>query len=183
MLTFSSGGLSASRPIPKSSTSIDEMRNRLLAIVVAAALAVAAATAVYATDFAVIVQAGNPMKAMPLADLGKIFRGKTTTWPNGHGITLVVRDPNSAAMKFILEKVMGGTVDEDKAALNDAGRNKSGASVVFVSSDQDVVKAVESTPGAIGIIDVYNITSGVKVVKIDDKQPFDPGYVLKGRSQ
>jgi hypothetical protein len=27
---------------------------------------------------------------------------------------------------------------------------------------------------------VYNITSGVKVIRIDDKQPFDPGYVLKG---
>jgi phosphate transport system substrate-binding protein len=159
------------------------MRNRLMAMVMAAALAVVAATAVYATDFAVIVHNGNPVKAMALADLGKIFRGKTTSWPNGHGISLVVRDPNSAAMKFILEKVMGGSVDEDKAALNDPGRGKSGASVIFVSSDQDVVKAVESTPGAIGVIDVYNITSGVKVVKIDEKQPFDPGYVLKGRSQ
>ena len=37
-------------------------------------------------------------------------------------------------------------------------------------SEDDVVKAVESTPGAIGVIDVYNITSGVKVVKIDEKQ-------------
>src|SRR5580700_4442013 len=154
---------------PKRSTSIDSMRNRLMAMVMAAALAVVAATAVYATDFAVIVHNGNPVKAMALADLGKIFRGKTTSWPNGHGISLVVRDPNSAAMKFILEKVMGGSVDEDKAALNDPGRGKSGASVIFVSSDQDVVKAVESTPGAIGVIDVYNITSGVKVVKIDEK--------------
>jgi hypothetical protein len=33
----------------------------------------------------------------------------------------------------------------------------------------------------VGVIDVYNITGGVKVIKIDDKQPFDPGYVLKGR--
>jgi phosphate transport system substrate-binding protein len=159
------------------------MRNRWMAIVVVAALAAVAATAVYATDFAVIVPVGNPVKAMTLADLGKIFRGKTAAWPNGKSIALVVRDPNSPAMKFILEKVMGVSVDEGKAALNDPGRSKSGASVNFVSSDQDVVKAVESTPGAIGIIDVYNITSGVKVVKIDDKQPFDPGYVLKGRSQ
>jgi hypothetical protein len=43
-----------------------------------------------------------------------------------------------------------------------------------------VVKAVESNTTAIGVVDVYNITSGVKVVRIDDKQPFDPGYVLKG---
>jgi ABC-type phosphate transport system substrate-binding protein len=161
---------------------IDVMRNRWMAIILLAALA-AAATAVYATDFAVIVHNTNPTKAMPLAELGKIFRGKTSAWPNGRGITLIVRDPNSPAMKFIIEKVLGVSVDEGKSALNDPGRVKSGASVSFVSSDQDVVKGVESTPGAIGIVDVYNITSGVKVIKIDDKQPFDPGYVLKGRLQ
>ena len=154
-----------------------------MAIVLLAALAAAAATAVYATDFAVIVHNGNPVKGLALADLGKIFRGKTAAWPNGRNIALVVRDPNSPAMKFILEKVLGVSADEGKAALNDSSRNKSGASVIFVSSDQDVVKSVETTPGGIGIIDVYNITSGVKVIRIDDKQPFDPGYVLKGRSQ
>jgi PBP superfamily domain len=182
MLTFYSGGLSEFRPIPNRPTSINLIRNRVMAMVLLAAL-VAACTAVYATDFAVIVHNGNPVKAMPLTDLNKIFRGKTSAWPNGRNIVLVVRDPGSPAMKFILEKVMGVSADEGKAALSDPARNKSGASVTFVSSDQDVVKAVESTPGAIGIIDVYNITSGVKVVKIDEKQPFDPGYVLKGRSQ
>ena len=158
------------------------MRNRLMVICLLAALA-AAATAVYATDFAVIVHPGNSTKAMPLADLGKIFRGKTATWANGRAITLVLRDPSSPAMKFIIEKVMGVSADEGKAALTEASHSKSGASIVFVSTDEDVVKAVEASTNAIGIIDVYNITSGVKVIKIDDKQPFDPGYVLKGRAQ
>lgn len=158
------------------------MRNRLMAIFLLAAL-VAGATAVYATDFAVIVHPGNATKAMTLADLNKIFRGKTSTWPNGRSITLILRDLDSPAMKFILEKVMGTTADEGKAALNEANHGKSGVSIVFVSSDADVVKAVGATSNAIGIIDVYNITGGVKVVKIDEKQPFDPGYVLKGRAQ
>lgn len=158
------------------------MRNRLMAICLLAALA-AAATAVYATDFAVIVHPSNSTKAMPLGDLGKIFRGKTGTWANGRGITLVLRDPSSPAMKFIIEKVMGVSAEDGKAALTDASHSKSGASIVFVSRDEDVVKAVEASANAIGIIDVYNITSGVKVIKIDDKQPFDPGYVLKGRAQ
>jgi len=70
-------------------------------------------------------------------------------------------------------------VEEGKAMLNEPGR-KSNSAVVFVVSDEEVVKAVEASPGALGIVDVYNITGGVKVIKIDDKQPFDPGYVLKG---
>jgi hypothetical protein len=157
------------------------MRHRLIAVCLLAGLA-AAATAVYATDFALIANPVNATKTIGLADLGKIFRGKTAAWANGRPIILVLRNPNSPAMKFVIEKVMGVSVEDGKAALNEASRSKSGASIVFVSSDEEVIKLVAGSATAIGIIDVYNITSGVKVVKIDDKQPFDPGYVLKGRS-
>jgi len=64
--------------------------------------------------------------------------------------------------------------------LNDASR-KTVVPVVFAESDDEVMRIVGGNAGAIGVIDVYNITGGVKVLKIDDKQPFDPGYVLKGR--
>lgn len=142
-------------------------------------LLVACASLAFATDFAVIVHPSNAAKAMSLADLGKILRAKTTSWPSGRVITVVIRDPNSPAMKFVVEKVMGVGVEEGKAILNEESR-KSAASIIFVSSDEDIVKAVEANPTAIGIVDVYNITSGVKVIRIDDKQPFDPGYALKG---
>jgi ABC-type phosphate transport system substrate-binding protein len=142
-------------------------------------LLVACASLAFATDFAVIVHPSNTAKAMSLADLGKILRAKTTSWPGGRTITVVIRDPNSPAMKFVVEKVMGVGVEEGKAILNEES-HKSAASIIFVSSDEDIVKAVEANPTAIGIVDVYNITSGVKVIRIDDKQPFDPGYTLKG---
>ena len=70
-------------------------------------------------------------------------------------------------------------MEEGRAILNEPGR-KTTVPVVFVSSDEEVVRVVEANSAAIGVVDVYNITSGVKVVKIDEKQPFDPGYVLKG---
>jgi len=157
------------------------MRLRLLAVgLLAVSLAVAAlAVAVYATDFAVIVHPTNTVRAMTLVELGKIFKGKSVMWPSGRNITLVLREPNQPAMRFVIEKVMGVGLEEGKAALTDASR-KSTSSVVFVPGDEDVVKAVEASPGALGIVDVYNITGGVKVIKIDDKQPFDPGYALKG---
>jgi len=140
----------------------------------------AAASVAFATEFAVIVNPANTAKAMSLADLGKILRAKTTTWPGGRVITVVIRDPNQPEMKFVVEKVLGVGIEEGKSILNEQS-HKSAASVIFVASDEDVVKAVEANPTAIGIVDVYSITSRVKVVRIDDKQPFDPGYVLKGR--
>lgn len=143
-------------------------------------LVVSVATAVYATDFAVVVNSSNSVKSISLADLGKIFKAKTTAWGNGKNITLVLRDPSSPGTRFIIEKVLGSNFDEGKAILSNPGR-KSTVPVVFADSDDEILKIVQGNPGALGVIDVYNITSGVNVVKIDEKQPFDPGYILKGR--
>jgi len=143
-------------------------------------LVVTVATTVFATDFAVVVNPSNPVRQISLSDLGKIFRAKTTAWANGKPITIVLRDPGTPGTRFIIEKVLGGAFDEDKALLTSSSR-KSSVPVVFADTDEQILKIVESDPGAIGVIDVYNITSGVNVVKVDDKQPFDPGYVLKGR--
>jgi ABC-type phosphate transport system substrate-binding protein len=153
------------------------VRNRLF---IACLLLVSVASAAFAADFAVVVNPANPVREMTFVDLGKMFKAKTLAWPGGKSITIVLREPASPAGKFIIEKVLGVTVDDGKAMLNDASR-KSTVPVVFAESDDEVVKIVEGNAGAIGVIDVYNITGGVKVVKIDDKQPFDPGYALKGR--
>jgi ABC-type phosphate transport system substrate-binding protein len=153
------------------------MRKRLWIVCV---LLLGVASVAFATDFAIVVNPANPVRAMSLAELGRVFRAKTTVWPDGKNITLVIREPNSPGTKFVLDKVLGGTFDEEKAVLNDPGR-KSAVPVVFAESDEEVMRIVGANAGAIGVIDVYNITGGVKVVKIDDKQPFDPGYVLKGR--
>jgi ABC-type phosphate transport system substrate-binding protein len=152
------------------------MRKRLLTLGVALLIA---ASVAFGTDFAVVVNPGNPVRQMTLADLAKIFKAKTTAWPGGKNITIVMREPDTAAAKSIIEKVLGGTFEDAKAVLNEPAR-KTTVPVVFVQSDDEVLKVVEGNAGAIGVIDVYNITGGVKVVKIDDKQPFDPGYALKG---
>ena len=152
------------------------MRNRLLTLCV---VLLTVASVAFGTDFAVVVNPSNPVRQMTLADLAKIFKAKTASWPGGKNITIVLRDADSPSTKFIIEKVLGGSAEDGKAALNDPAR-KNSVPVVFAQSDDEILKIVEGNAGAIGVIDVYNITGGVKVVKIDDKQPFDPGYALKG---
>jgi ABC-type phosphate transport system substrate-binding protein len=151
------------------------MRWRWLILVLAFA---ALASVASATEFAVVVNPSNPMKGMTLADFTKILKGKTESWPNGRVITIVMPEPSSPGMKFLIEKTLGVGVDQGKEMLTDSSRKST--AVLFVASDEEVVKAVEASQTAIGIVDVYSITSGVKVIRIDDKQPFDPGYVLKG---
>lgn len=152
------------------------MRNRLLALCV---VVLTVASVAFGTDFAVVVNPSNPVRQLTLADLGKIFKAKTASWPGGKSITIVLRNPDAAGTKFVIEKVLGANFDEGKALLTDPSR-KTSVPVVFAQSDDEILKVVEGNAGAIGVIDVYNITGGVKVVKIDDKQPFDPGYALKG---
>src|SRR5437868_6819462 len=52
--------------------------------------------------------------------------------------------------------------------------------IVVVDSDESLVQKVESIPGAVGVVDVYSITSGVTVLKVAGKSPFGVGYLLHG---
>lgn len=153
------------------------MRNRVL--IFSLMLLAAVATAAYATEFAVIVNPSNPVRAMTLAEFGKMLKGKSSIWPTGRNVVVVLRDPSSPGMKFVIEKAMGVSPEEGEKLLSDTTHHTS-SPVTFAQSDAEIVKIVESNPSAIGIVDVYNISGGVKVIRIDDKQPFDPGYVLKG---
>jgi ABC-type phosphate transport system substrate-binding protein len=152
------------------------MKRRVL--ILASLLVAAVATAVYATEFAVIVNPSNPVRAMSLLDFGKMLKGKSA-WPSGRNVAIVLRDPGSPGMKFVIEKVMGVAAEEGEKLLTDTA-HRTTSPVTFAQSDAEIVKIVESNPSAIGIVDVYSISGGVKVIRIDEKQPFDPGYALKG---
>lgn len=152
------------------------MRRRLLILILG--IVTLATTATSATEFAVVVNPANPIKALSLADLGKILKGKMESWPSGRVITVVLPQPDSPGMKFLIEKTLSVGVEQGKDMLTDSARKAN--TIVFVPHDDDVVKAVAASATAIGVVDVYSITSGVKVIRIDDKQPFDVGYALKG---
>ncbi len=146
------------------------MRHRLLIIGV---VLLSVASVAFGTDFAIVVNPSNPVRQLTLAELAKVFRAKTTAWPDRKGITIVLRDPSAPGSKFIIEKVLGGTVEDGKAILTDPAR-KTIVPVVFAQSDDEVVKIVAGNAGAIGVIDVYNITGGVKVVKSTISSPLIP---------
>jgi ABC-type phosphate transport system substrate-binding protein len=144
-----------------------------------AAALLALATAAQAKDVAVIVNKSNSLKSVSLADLTRIYKLKTRNWSSGRDILLVVRDPDSSAMKLPLRK-LNMSAAEMKELI--ASSRKSGDSVVVmvVPSDEVLVKAVATNPGAIGLVDVYSITSAIAVLRIEGKVPLEPGYALHG---
>ncbi|MGA7321293.1 MAG: hypothetical protein WBW98_12330, partial [Candidatus Sulfotelmatobacter sp.] len=52
--------------------------------------------------------------------------------------------------------------------------------ILVATSDEELVNTVASTPGAVGVVDVYSINSSVAVVKIGGQLPLEPGYLLHG---
>lgn len=129
-------------------------------------------------NMAVVVSAGSKLTDVPLADLTRLCKGAQKTWPDGKNFTLVMKDPDSPEMHVIAQKLFGAAPGEAKTMI--AKLNESRLTVKIVENDEDLLRTVEATPGAAGIIDVYAINSSVKVLRVDGKLPFDIGYPLKG---
>jgi len=129
-------------------------------------------------NMAVIASAGSKLQDVPLAELGKLCKGTQKTWADGRNFTLVMKDPESQDMHVAVQKLFGVPAGEVKTAI--AKLNETRTVVRVVESDEDLLRTVEATPGAVGVLDVYAINSAVKVLRVDGKLPFDTGYALKG---
>ena len=80
-------------------------------------------------------------------------------------------------MRGTAQKLFGVAPDEIKALV--AKLNESRPVIKIVENDEEIMRAIASIPGAVGLVDVYAINSSVKVLRIDGKLPFDTGYTLK----
>jgi ABC-type phosphate transport system substrate-binding protein len=129
-----------------------------------------------ATQLAVVVEKKSATKELTAAELIKIFTFKTSSWPDGRPVVLVLRDPGSDDMQVALARLYSMSADELKTLL--AAHKKS---VVFATSDNDLVHIVASTHGAIGLINVYSISDIVNIVKIEGKLPLQADYFLRGK--
>ena len=129
-------------------------------------------------NLAVVTSASSKLQDVPLTELSKLCKGTQKAWSDGKSFTLVIKDPESADMHVAVQKLFGARPAEVKAAI--AKLNEARAVVRVVDTDENLLRAVEATPGAVGIVDVYAINSSVKVLRVDGKLPFDAGYVLKG---
>jgi hypothetical protein len=129
-------------------------------------------------NIAVIMSAGAKLQDVQLSELMKLCKGTQKTWVDGKSFTLVMTDPGTPEMHPAIQKLFGMSATDLKVAL--AKLNESRTLIKIVDNDADLLRTVEATPGAVGIVDVYAINSSVKVLRVDGKLPFDVGYALKG---
>ena len=126
-----------------------------------------------ARHMAVVVDKSNQVGNVSSTDLAKMLQATLKKWPDGRTITLVLPDISTPELQQVLQRLWKMTPEEVREFLT---AHKS--SFVTVGSDEALVKLVESTPGAVGLVDVYSISSKVNVLKVDGKLPLEPGYLL-----
>jgi ABC-type phosphate transport system substrate-binding protein len=145
-----------------------------------AIFALAASITAFAKDLAVVVNKSNDTKAISSADLTRLLKNTTKKWNSGQDVIVVLRDPGTPAMRVVLQKVLVMSPEQLKSFATAANQGRSAPAFVFAASDDVILKMVSSTPGAVGLVDVYAINSSVNVVKLESKMPLEPGYLLHG---
>lgn len=134
-----------------------------------------------ARDIALVTNKSNAVGTLTVTELVKLCKAQTTHWPNGRPVTFVMRSPSAPEMKIILEKVYGMSENELNSLIVTSNHGRPAHPAILVAtSDDELLNKVASTPGAIGVVDVYSINSSVAVVKIGGKLPLEPGYLLHG---
>jgi phosphate transport system substrate-binding protein len=128
-------------------------------------------TPCFAHHTAVVVNKDNPIANVTSTNLGKIIRGEVKKWPDGKNIVLVLHKDSAGETETLehLNKMTAGEWQSFVIAHRDQ--------IVFVDTDADVLKEVQSEPGAIGFIEAHSIDNTITVVHVDGKLPMELGYL------
>ncbi len=134
-----------------------------------------------ARDLAFVSNKANTINTLTVADVVKVCKGQTNRWPDGKPVTFIMRNTSAPETKILLEKVYEMPESGVRELIATANHGRMGhPAIMLVDSDEELVNKVASIPGAVGVVDVYSINSGVAVVKIAGKLPLEPGYLLHG---
>ena len=128
-------------------------------------------TPCFAHHTAVVVNKDNAVVNVTSAQLARIIRGEVKKWPDGKKIVLVLHS-DSIGEDETVEHLNRMSASEWKS-FEAAHRE----SILFVDSDADVLREVQSEPGAVGLIEVHSIDNTINIVRVDGKLPMEFGYL------
>jgi hypothetical protein len=125
----------------------------------------------YAHHVAVVVAPENHVNGVTTPELARMLKLEMKRWDTGRSIMIVLSRQTPASLEILerLCKLPKGTA----AAYINAHKD----SIALANTDEDVMFIVQGTPGALGLIDVRDLSGRVKVVRVDGKLPLEQGYL------
>ncbi len=131
-------------------------------------------------EVAVIVNPANPIDALSLADLRKIFAGEKQSWGSPGPISLFVRGPGAREREILLNRVLKMNESEyEQYWLRKIYSGEATRQPLALLSNGMQLEAIRAEKGAIALISVQDVHQGVKVIKIEGRIPGMNGYPLK----
>jgi ABC-type phosphate transport system substrate-binding protein len=127
-------------------------------------------TPCFAHHMAVVVNKDNNVENVTAIHLAKILREEVKKWPDGKPVVLVLHRDSEGETET-LERLIKMSAGEWKTLI------AAHKDIVVVDSDAEVLKTVQSTPGAIGFVDVRSVDNTINVVRVDGKLPMESGYL------
>ncbi|HTA24785.1 MAG TPA: hypothetical protein VK763_14730 [Terriglobales bacterium] len=125
----------------------------------------------FAHHMAVVVNKDNHVADVAPAQLARICRLEARKWPDGKDVTVVLHKDSPGELAT-LEHLTHMSDSEFKAFVLS---HKD--SLTLADSEADVLRIVETTPGAVGLVDVRSINDQVNVLRVGGKLPMEDGYL------
>jgi ABC-type phosphate transport system substrate-binding protein len=128
---------------------------------------------------AVVVADKNPTINLRASELRQIFAGEKRTWSNGIAIKIFVRGSGTLERKALLG-VLGMTeLEYGQYWKSQIFRGEAQSEPIALPSNGMQREAVLAYPGAVGLVSVEDVRSGMKVIKVNGRVPGEPGYSLR----
>lgn len=131
-------------------------------------------------DLAIIVHKSNPVENVSLTELREYFLAERSHWSTRQKIRVAMREPGSPEREAILRLVCGMKRDQDFTTY--FLRAKFSEQVVDeprnLDSAPNMIRFVANVSGAIGYVRADEVDPSVRVIRVDDLSPGDPGYKL-----
>jgi ABC-type phosphate transport system substrate-binding protein len=128
---------------------------------------------------AVIVNPGNPIESISLADLRDIFLGTRQFWKDGTHIVPVVRAPSARERDVLLHRIVHMSDLQYQQYWRKRRLAGRGREPVAVVSNGMQMQSVSLESGGIALVATSDLHDGVKVIKVAGRLPGSAAYPLK----
>lgn len=153
---------------------------RVLFPLLIALLVLAAPGAALADAIAVVTHPGVPVDDISFGEIKKILRGDREFWSAGNPVTLIVRAPVAMERTLLLETVYEMSEAQFRQYwISKVFRAEAVAEPRIVLSSDETAELLAVIEGAVGLIRADEVPQGLKILRVDGKNPGEAGYPLE----
>lgn len=130
-------------------------------------------------DLAIVVHPSTPVNKVTFAELRQVFLGERQYWTPDLPVVLLIRAPTSAERDAVLNVIYEMKEPQFKQYwIAKIFRADLSSPPKIVYSNDSANQLVASIPGSIAFIPASDVKPGLKVLRVDDRLPGEPGYRL-----